>query len=218
MLIHREGRVIILTTLIILFIIGFGLYMLFPLAKAVRYPIYGGELLLFFFIVRFFRNPNRKIVKDDSTLYCPADGKVVVIEKVVDEEYSSEEALQVSIFMSVWNVHSNKYPCNGLIKYVQYHPGAFHLARHPKASMLNEMNCTIIEHKKGFELMIKQIAGAMARRIITYAKTGTAVTQGDELGFIRFGSRVDILLPPDTDVKVKIGDSVRSGISVLAKV
>ena len=163
-------------------------------------------LVLFFFvmILQFFRNPNRKINPNKNTILAPVDGKVVVIEEVFEEEYFKDKRLQVSIFMSPINVHVTRYAASGKIKFSKYHPGKYLVAWHPKASTENERTTVVIETEAFGEILYRQIAGALARRIVNYAEEGQVVTQGDDAGFIKFGSRVDIYLPLGTKVDVKL--------------
>jgi phosphatidylserine decarboxylase len=166
----------------------------------------------------FFRLPARKLDPDPGLIYAPADGKVVVIEETVESEYFKDTRLQISIFMSPFNMHSNRYPVSGNIKYVNYHPGNYMVAWHPKSSELNERSTIVIETGNGTEILVRQIAGAIARRIVTYAKKDQTVTQGDELGFIKFGSRVDIFLPLGTEIEVPILQQVKANKSIIAKI
>lgn len=163
-------------------------------------------LVLFFFVMvlQFFRNPNRKINPNKNTILAPVDGKVVVIEEVFEEEYFKDKRLQVSIFMSPFNVHVTRYAASGKIKFSKYHPGKYLVAWHPKASTENERTTVVIETEAFGEILYRQIAGALARRIVNYAEEGQVVTQGDDAGFIKFGSRVDIFLPLGTQVDVKL--------------
>jgi phosphatidylserine decarboxylase len=176
------------------------------------------SFLLYIFILFFFRLPARNLDPDPGLIYSPADGKVVVIEETVEKEYFKDTRLQISIFMSPFNMHSNRYPVSGNIKYVSYHPGHYMVAWHPKSSELNERSSVVIETEKGTEILIRQIAGAVARRIVTYAKKDQKVTQGDELGFIKFGSRVDIFLPLGTEIEVPILQQVKANKSIIAKI
>lgn len=167
------------------------------------------------FIFSFFRIPNRTFHYSEDEIISPADGKVVVIEEVLDKEYFNEKRLQISVFMSPANVHVNRYPINGNVIYSKYHPGKYLVAWDPKSSTDNERHSIVLQHAKG-KILVKQIAGALARRIVNYASVGSDVKQNEELGFIKFGSRVDLLLPLDAKPTVKIGDTVKNGISVLA--
>jgi phosphatidylserine decarboxylase len=159
-------------------------------------------------IIRFFRVPDRELIGGDEIITCPADGKVVVIEKTIEPEYFKDERIQVSIFMSARNVHVNWFPVSGMIKYFFYHPGKHMVAFDPKSSLENERATTVIQTPGGHEILVRQIAGAVARRIKTYPKVGTPEIQGDELGFIKFGSRVDLLLPLDTKIEVSLNQKV----------
>lgn len=214
MKIHREGyRYIILATALWI-IIGW-------LANHfIHYPWIVGLItlicfLIWFWVVAFFRLPFRNMVHGEDKIIAPADGKVVVIEETYEPEYFQDKRLQVSIFMSPINVHVNRNPVSGEIKYMKYHPGKYLVAWHPKSSTENERTTLVIGNDNG-DILLRQIAGAMARRIRYYVKEGDAVKQNEEFGFIRFGSRVDVFLPVGTKVDVKIGDMVQGGVTVLA--
>jgi phosphatidylserine decarboxylase len=166
-------------------------------------------------VVWFFRNPVRAIVPDDSVILSAADGKVVVIEEVLEREYFKDKRIQVSVFMSPLNVHANRYPISGTVSYFRYHRGKYLVAWHPKSSELNERSTVVIKDTQGREILIRQIAGAVARRIVSYAAEGKQVLQGDELGFIKFGSRVDLFLPLGTKIRVKIGDKAVGNVTVI---
>jgi phosphatidylserine decarboxylase len=168
------------------------------------------------FLVSFFRVPARKLTTGDDLIIAPADGKVVVIEEVKDEEYFKEKRLQVSIFMSPANVHQNRNPVSGEVVYSQYHRGKYLVAWHPKSSTENERHSVVIRNSHG-DILVKQIAGALARRIVNYLVVGHKVDQAAEMGFIKFGSRVDVLLPPGAAVQVRMGQTVQGGVTVLAK-
>lgn len=173
-------------------------------------------LLLFLFIISFFRIPRRTLTIDDSKIICPADGKVVVIEEVTDKEYFMGKRIQVSIFMSPADVHVNRNPIAGVVKYSKYHKGKYLVAWHPKSSEENERHSVVIENKNG-SILVKQIAGALAKRICNYLSVGEDVKQGSEFGFIKFGSRVDVLLPIDSKIDVKLEQVVKGGVTVLAR-
>ena len=176
------------------------------------------SLILFLFFLQFFRNPSRKIEINEKQILAPADGKVVVIEKTTEDEYfKGKERIQVSIFMSPINVHVNRNPVTGLIKYFRYHEGKYLVAWHPKSSTENERTTLVYEIHKGVEILIRQIAGAAARRIKCYVKENQSVIQGKEFGFIKFGSRVDLFLPLGTEVKVEIGQITKGGQTVIAE-
>jgi phosphatidylserine decarboxylase len=170
---------------------------------------------LLLFLISFFRVPNRKLTVGDNLIVCPADGKVVVIEEAFDEEYFKDRRLQISIFMSPANVHQNRNPIAGEVVYNQYHKGKYLVAWHPKSSTENERHSVAIRNSHG-EILVKQIAGALARRIVNYLEVGQKVEQSVEMGFIKFGSRVDVLLPPGTKVNVKLDQVVQGGVTVLA--
>lgn len=184
-------------------------------------PVLAGVVSLlavafFLFILSFFRVPTRKMTQDASAVMAPADGKVVVVEEMHDGEYFKDRRLQVSIFMSPLNVHVNWSPIAGEVVYSKYHPGKYLVAWDPKSSTENERHSVVLRNEKT-EILVKQIAGALARRIVNYLKPGAMVSQNGELGFIKFGSRVDILLPTGTQVEVSIGDKVQGGVTVIAR-
>ena len=170
---------------------------------------------LFLFIVSFFRIPYRTLTKGEKEVICPADGKVVVIEEILEEEYFNDRRLQVSVFMSPANVHVNRNPISGEVIYNKYHKGKYLVAWHPKSSTENERHSVVIKNQRA-EVLVKQIAGALAKRIVNYLSVGQEVQQGNELGFIKFGSRVDVILPVGTKVNVKLNEVVKGGITVLA--
>jgi phosphatidylserine decarboxylase len=170
---------------------------------------------LLLFLVSFFRIPNRALTIEDGKIICPADGKVVVIEEMVDTEYFNGKRLQVSIFMSPANVHVNRNPLSGEVVYNKYHKGLYLVAWNPKSSTENERHSVVIR-RNGQDILVKQIAGALAKRIVNYLQVGQQVQQGEELGFIKFGSRVDVLLPPGTKVNVNLNQTVQGGVTVLA--
>jgi phosphatidylserine decarboxylase len=217
MTIHREGTPTIALTAFVVGLINIASFSyLFPISSIAGWAVFVISLGLFLFIVSFFRMPNRNWTKDEAAIVSPADGKVVVIEEVEPDEFYKEKRIQVSVFMSPANVHVNRTPIAGNIIYNQYHPGKFLVAWHPKSSTDNERWSVVIENEKG-SILLKQIAGALARRICNYATVGTKFEQTAEYGFIKFGSRVDLLLPLDATINCKIGDVVKGGITVLAK-
>jgi phosphatidylserine decarboxylase len=218
MSIHREGYKILAFGFIILLLINI-LVNIFLADNILVKWIFGiGSLMLYIFLLFFFRLPARSLEPVPGLIYAPADGKVVVIEETVEKEYFKNMRLQVSIFMSPFNMHSNRYPVSGHIKYVGYHPGHNMVAWHPKSSELNERSTIVIETVDGTEILVRQIAGAVARRIVTYARENQEVKQGDELGFIKFGSRVDIFLPVGTEVEIPILQQVKANKSIIAKI
>ncbi len=218
MAIHKEGYKILAVGFIILLIINIIAWIIWSDNSLVKWIFLVSSTLFFIFILFFFRLPVRHLDPDPELIYAPADGKVVVIEETFENEYFKDTRLQISIFMSPLNMHSNKYPVSGHVKYVNYHSGNYMVAWHPKSSELNERSTIVIETEKGTEILVRQIAGAIARRIITYAKEGQTVIQGDELGFIKFGSRVDIFLPLGTEVEVPILQQVKANKSIIAKI
>ncbi len=214
-MIHKEGYRIILIALLLLVAFNAGVYLLSQI-KVLNYALIFGSIAFFLLIMWFFRNPERVVEKNDNAIYSPADGEIVLIKKVYEKEYYKSERIQVSIFMSPLNVHVNRYPVSGEIKYVKYYPGKYLVAWHPKSSEKNEHTVIVIEkdHERG--LLLKQIAGAVARRIVTYSKAGEKAVQGEDLGFIKFGSRVDLLLPVDCKIHVDIGEKVNGNLTTIA--
>ena len=211
--IHREGRKILLIATSIILIINLLCFFLLPNALPVV-SIF--TVILFLLVLQFFRNPIRKIILADNRLiYAPADGKVVVIEQTFENEYFKDQRLQVSIFMSPTNVHVNRNPISGRINYFRHHAGKYLVAWHPKSSTENERTTVVIDNGKE-EILLRQIAGAMAKRIVNYVTEGSKVTQGEDMGFIKFGSRVDLYLPLDAQISVKIGQHVRGNQTVIA--
>lgn len=217
MFIHREGYRIILTTLLILAAINTTLFWLLPEKHWLPPTILGLSLIVLGLVLQFFRNPKRTTKANSNQIICPADGKVVVIEEVDDEEFFKEKCLQISVFMSPINVHVNRYPVSGMVKRVRYYEGLYLVAWHPKSSTANERSVILMETFKGQRVVVKQIAGAVARRIVYYCEEGDNAIQGNEFGFIKFGSRVDLLLPLGTKVKVGLNEVVRGGETILAE-
>lgn len=216
MTIHKEGYKSILVTAIIFAVINLlSFYFISYSLPWLSWVIFVLTLGLLLFIMSFFRVPNRQLTKGDGLVISPADGKVVVIEEVYDEEYFKDKRLQISVFMSPANVHQNRNPVAGEIVYNQYHKGKFLVAWHPKSSTENERHSVVIRSAKG-EVLVKQIAGALAKRIINYLTVGQKVEQNAEYGFIKFGSRVDLLLPIGTKVNVQLNEVVKGGVTVLA--
>ncbi len=204
---HREGQKIILTTffLVCAFVLLAHFYVDIPW---LRLAIQIGSLVILVLILQFFRNPRRKVIKSFDEILAPVDGKVVVIEEVEENEYFKGKRKQISIFMSPVNVHVTRYPASGLITYSEYHPGKYLVAWHPKASEENERTTVVIKTPKFGEILYRQVAGAMAKRIVNYAEVGQGVHQGEDCGFIKFGSRVDLFLPLDCLVTVKLNQKV----------
>ncbi len=216
MFLHREGYKIILITLVVLGIINTTLFSLLPKHWASA-SVLVLSIIVLVLVLQFFRNPKRKVKATSNQIIAPADGKVVVIEEVEDENLLKEKCLQISIFMSPLNVHVNRYPVSGIVRRVRYYEGLYLVAWHPKSSTSNERTEILMETFKKQPVVIKQIAGAVARRIVYYPEEGDNVIQGNELGFIKFGSRVDLLLPLGTKVKVNLNQVVRGGETILAE-
>lgn len=214
---HKEGYTSLALTVLVIFLAN----------AAVRYWAPDNGFLFWFVvlvsafllitILQFFRSPIRSIIPHEDTILCPADGKVVIIEEAEEPEYFKGRRLQLSIFMSPINVHVNRNPVSGTVKFFKYHPGKFLVAWHPKSSTQNERTTVVVQTAGGREVLFRQIAGALARRIVWYLKEEDQVEQGSEFGFIKFGSRVDLFLPLGTAVNVKVGDKVTGGITVLGK-
>jgi phosphatidylserine decarboxylase len=212
--IHREGRVIVATTLVVLLVLLIlsALYLPFH----VNYLTAVVSLVVLVLVLRFFRIPRRKPFLDDKTITAPADGKVVVIEKTEEEEYMGRPCIQVSIFMSIHDVHINYYPVSGKVAYLKYHPGKYFVARHPKSSRLNESYSIGLETPHG-PLLVRQVAGYVARRIKCYAVLNGTSSQGREMGFIKFGSRLDLFLPADATIQVEPDQQVTGGVTPVAR-
>jgi phosphatidylserine decarboxylase len=214
---HKEGHKIIVITFII--VVGCSLLVnSFIDINWLRTIIMVTLLMFLILILQFFRNPKRHTDLNDKQVISPVDGKVVVIEEVFEKEYFKEKRLQVSVFMSPLNVHVTRYPIGGKVLYSKYHPGKYLVAWHPKASEENERTTVVVENKTYGKVLHRQIAGALAKRIVNYAKVNDKPTQGDESGFIKFGSRVDLYLPLDTKIKVKLNQKVSGGESVIAEI
>jgi len=218
MSIHKEGYKILIAGFIILLIINVLVGIFMADKTLAKWLVLVFSLALYVFILFFFRLPERDLEPDQGLVYAPADGKVVVIEEAEEKEYFRDMRLQVSIFMSPFNMHSNRYPVSGHVKYIRYCHGKYIVAWHPKSSELNERSSIVIETADGTEILIRQIAGAVARRIVTYAKENQEVRQGDELGFIKFGSRVDIFLPLGTEIEIPILQQVKANKSIIARI
>lgn len=218
MKIHKEGLRIIWGITVFLILLNTVLFLLFKDVVWLKLFLPIISVLALIFVLRFFRKPVRALEENNRYVYAPADGKIVVIEQTTEPEYLKDERIQVSIFMSVWNVHINWFPVKGVVKYYKYHPGKFLVAKLPKSSTDNERTSVVVEEVKSkAPLMIRQIAGAVARRIVSYATPGKEVQQGEELGFIKFGSRVDVFLPLGSKIGVELGQEVRGNQTVLAE-
>lgn len=216
MTIHREGTATITLTFVLLALLNGALFYWFPDSPVLCRTVLGISLVLFLFIISFFRIPNRVLNQDEQLVIAPADGRVVVIEETVETEYFKDKRLQVSIFMSPANVHVNRNPISGEVKLSQYHSGKYLVAWHPKSSTENERHTVVIGNGRN-EILVRQIAGALARRIVNYLKAGMQVKQNEEMGFIKFGSRVDIYLPIGTKVDVALEQHVKGGQTVIAR-
>lgn len=216
MKIHREGNLIIPVAGLLIGLLYLLLYWLIPYT-VVHYILAAVAVVFFGLVVYFFRDPEIEVRPDEKNIIAPADGSVVVIEKTVEEEFLKDERIQISIFMSPLNVHVNRSPTEGKIAYFKYHPGKFLVAWHPKSSTENERTSIGLELANGTKILMRQIAGAVARRIAFYSKEGDLVTQGEKFGFIRFGSRIDLFLPTDAEVVAQIGDVTKGGTTIIAR-
>ena len=216
MTLHKEGTASIILALLFGALVNFCTYYFAP--NTLWLQVFGIVLSAFILIIilQFFRKPLFNIEKNDSILLAPADGKVVVIEEVEEPEFFKDKRIQVSIFMSPFNVHINRNPVTGIVKYAKYHPGLYLVAWHPKSSTENERTTVVYERANGMQLLMRQIAGALARRIVYYVKEGDKVEQGEEMGFIKFGSRVDLFLPLGTKIEVKLNEVVKGGKTNIA--
>ncbi len=216
MTLHREGTKIMIFSFMGLLIFNLAISPFLSESPIIRGGVGIFSLFLFGIVVQFFRVPKRTIEINNGKIISPADGKVVVIEKVFEDEYFQEERTQVSIFMSPFNVHINWSPMAGLVKYAKYHPGKFLVAWHPKSSTENERTTFVFENSKG-SVLVRQIAGFLARRIVFYPSENDTIGQGDEFGFIKFGSRVDLLLPTNAKIKVNLEQKVTGKQTVIAE-
>jgi len=217
MTIHREGRVLLFILLVILFALNGIVNYFLPDAIFLQNVLIGISVIVYILILQFFRIPVFEVKKDVNKVLAPADGKVVVIEETEETEYLKSRRKQISIFMSPVNVHVNRMPVSGEISYFRYHPGKYLVAWHPKSSTENERTTVVARMSNGTEVLFRQIAGALARRIKWYVKEGQKLDQGDEFGFIKFGSRVDIFLPLNAKVVVKVGEPTKGGKTVIAE-
>jgi phosphatidylserine decarboxylase len=215
---HKEGYASLFLVLVFSVIIIFIAHYFFPEFKIAHWFAYLLSSILTITIVQFFRNPIRKYTLGENLIICPADGKIVVIEETNESEYFKDKRLQVSIFMSPTNVHINRFPISGIISFFKYHSGKFLVAYDPKSSTDNERTTIVVKHKNGTEILFRQIAGALARRIVWYCKEGEIAEQCEQMGFIKFGSRVDLFLPIGTKLNIKLGDLVRGSQTVLGEI
>jgi len=212
---HKEGSQIIITSFILVVVIAVLAEYKISL-EWLRMIVQATMVILLILILQFFRNPKRITPINDKHLIAPVDGKVVIVKEVFEKEYFNDMRLQISIFMSPLNVHVTRYTMSGFVKFSKYHPGKYLVAWHPKSSELNERTSVVIENDKFGEILYRQIAGAVARRIVNYAEIGKKVVQGEDAGFIKFGSRVDLFLPLETNIDVKVNDTVKGGVQKIA--
>ncbi len=217
MKIHKEGKNTLIIAFFLVAILAYILLAVGPDILWYQIPISIAALIFYTLIVRFFRVPKRTFEFKDGVILAPADGEVVVIEKVFEDEYLKEDCIQISVFMSPYDIHINWYPIKGKVRYYKYHPGKHMVAWHPKSSKLNERTTVCLQVENNKMVLVRQIAGAIARRIVCYAKAGDSVKQNDELGFIKFGSRVDVYLPLSAKPKVNLKDKVVGGVTVIAE-
>ncbi len=214
---HKEGWPSLFIVLVFSIIIIFIAHYFFPEFAIAHWFSYVLSIFLIITILQFFRNPTRTFTTGENLIIAPADGKVVVVEETEENEYFKDKRLQVSIFMSPINVHVNRYPISGKVSFFKYHPGKFLAAWEPKSSTDNERTTVVVEHNNGKQVLFRQIAGALARRIVWYCKEGDMAEQCGEMGFIKFGSRVDLFLPLNTKIKIKIGDRVKGSQTVIGE-
>lgn len=217
MKIHKEGYVIILVTTVICCGIFVANHLLLRDILILYWLINLFLLVMYYLVVQFFRVPHRLAPQGENIIICPADGKVVVIEETEETEYFKDKRIQISIFMSPMNVHANWNPIHGVTRYVKYHPGKYLVAWHPKSSTENERTTVVVKHANGSEVLFRQIAGAVARRIVCYAKENEKVAAGTEFGFIKFGSRIDVFVPLGTPLNIKIGDVVQGKTTIIGQ-
>lgn len=215
---HKEGYKIILISALLVILLDIAIFIFLSNYPVLKLVLAIGLIILLIIIVQFFRVPHRKVVLNDELILAGADGKIVVIEEVFESEYFKDNRIQVSIFMSPLNVHVNYYSLKGLITYFKFHTGRYLVAWHPKSSTENERTTIVIKHPEGFEVLMRQIAGAMARRIVCYAELNEEVDQAGDLGFIKFGSRVDLFLPLGSEILVKMKQKVKGQITPIAKI
>lgn len=217
MSIHKEGRTLLFWLLLILVVVNFGLNRWIPEQETVLNVVLLASVVFYLLILQFFRNPFIALPNEEKLVFAPADGKVVVIEETTETEYLNDRRKQVSIFMSPLNVHINRSPIAGVVEFFKFHPGKYLVAWHPKSSTENERTTMVISHKTGIKILVRQVAGAVARRIKWYVKEGTQLAQGGEFGFIKFGSRVDVYLPLDAEILVSIGEKTKAGRTPIAR-
>lgn len=213
---HKEGYQIIMTSFVIAAAIALGAEYKLEDQYILKMVLQLFALIQLVLVLQFFRNPKRETPINENHLIAPVDGKVVIIQEVFEKEYFKDQRLQVSIFMSPLNVHVTRYTMSGTVKFSKYHPGKYLVAWHPKSSELNERTTIVLENENFGEILYRQIAGAVARRIVNYAEVGDSVVQGEDAGFIKFGSRVDLFLPLDTPLDIALNDTVKGGVQTIA--
>lgn len=213
---HREGYKIIIVSSLLIILADIGVFYFLNSFPIIKFILAIGLMAFLILIIQFFRVPDRNPTLSEDGVISPADGTVVVIEEVEETEYFNDKRIQVSIFMSPLNVHANYYPIDGEVSYYRYHPGKYLVAWHPKSSTENEHSSIVVKKKNGIEILFKQIAGAVARRIVCYAKEGEQIAQAEEVGFIKFGSRIDLLLPIDSEILVELDQKVQGRITTIA--
>lgn len=213
--IHPAGRYILILGLFLYILVSSIIVFVLDYSDIYLLVLGGIGCIYFSFLIYFFRNPEREVDLNNNIIYAPADGKIVILEEAYEPEFLKEKCIKVSIFMSMLNVHVNRYPVSGVVKYTKYHAGRYYIAYYPKASVFNEHQSTAIETCEGTLILVKQIAGIVARRIVCYANPGNVAVQGEDLGFIKFGSRVDLYLPLGTIVMVKNGDKVKGNSTII---
>ncbi len=216
MTIHKEGRGIIYTLFLLLLAVNSLLVFLIEVNDIAATSVIIVSIIFFLFIVRFFRRPVRNVVIDKNNIYAPADGRIVVIEETYENEYYKDKRIQISIFMSIWNIHINWFPIGGIIKYFKYHSGKFLIAKLPKSSTENERTTVVIENPEKQSILVRQIAGAVARRIVYYSRENKKIIQGSEMGFIKFGSRLDVFVPVNVKINVNLNQEVKGAQTVIA--
>lgn len=217
MTIHKEGRALLFILLLLLFAINALLAYFFPGREVLQQVAIGVSIVLYLLVLQFFRNPNVNVARNDKYVLAPADGRIVTIEETEETEYFHDRRKQISIFMSPVNVHVNRSPVGGQVSFYRYHPGKYLVAWHPKSSIENERTTLVVKMTNGVEILFRQIAGAVARRIKCYAKEGQSLHQGQEFGFIKFGSRVDVFVPKDARIIVSAGEKTIAGKTILAE-
>lgn len=216
MTIHREGHKILLLLSVFLIALNVTIRQFLLLGSTAELLVLIASVVVFLLVLQFFRSPKLSVHVDQHAVYAPADGKVVVIEDTREDEYFDSERKQISIFMSPLNVHVNRNPVSGVVQFFKYHAGKYLVAWHPKSSTENERTTVVVRTSSGIDILMRQIAGAVARRIKCYVDHGDQVAQGEEFGFIKFGSRVDVFLPLDAEIKVNVGEKTKAGRTILA--